>query len=155
MKAYKILFVLLFISTYAQGQNYEKAIGLRLGLYNGLSYKQFITAQTALEGIVETRWHGWEITGLMEFHNELDQNGELTWFYGYGAHLGFYNSVYTNWDGTNEDYLVIGIDGIIGIEYQFDNIPLAISLDWKPYINILGYSRFYGDGGGLTLKYIF
>jgi len=155
MKTFRILILLLFFSSFAYGQNYEKAVGLRFGLHNGLSYKQFVTHQTAIEGIIVTRWHGWEIVGLLEYNNELDSNGSLVWFYGFGGHLGSYSSVYTHWDGTTESYMVIGVDGILGIEYKFDNIPLAVGLDWKPYFNIIGYSRFFGDGGGLSVRYTF
>ncbi len=98
-------------------------------MHNGLTYKQFITNSTAVEGIVATRWHGWELVGLLENYHALDQGGTLNWFYGYGAHIGFYNPEYTEWDGSSSDYTVVGVDGILGIEYQFNNLPLAVSID--------------------------
>ena len=52
-------------------------------------------------------------------------------------------------------YTVIGIDGIIGLEYSFTEIPINVSIDWKPVLNIIGYSGFWGDGGALSVRYMF
>jgi len=127
---------------------------LRGGLYNGITYKNFITNSTAIEGILHTRWHGWELVGLMEHHNDIQDVDGLYWFYGYGAHIGFYDAKYTHWD-TEGTSTVIGIDGIIGVEYKIPRVPIAIGLDWKPYVNLIGYSHFFGDGGALFLRYTF
>jgi hypothetical protein len=53
------------------------------------------------------------------------------------------------------NYTVIGIDGILGIEYNFEEVPINIGVDWKPAFNLTGYSGFWGDGGALSIRYIF
>jgi len=147
-----VLMMILLTST-ALAQNYKQAIGLRGGLFNGISYKNFVTNSTAVEGILHTRWQGWEVVGLIEYHNEMPSNGNFYWFYGYGAHLGFFDAQYSHYaSGT---YTVIGVDGILGLEYEFPKVPIAIGLDWKPYINLIGYSGFFGDGGAFSLRYTF
>jgi hypothetical protein len=50
---------------------------------------------------------------------------------------------------------VVGIDGIIGMEYNIEEIPFNISLDWKPGFNILGHTGFWGDELALSVRYIF
>ena len=54
----------LFLFSFGQAQDYNTGIGLRGGLSNGLTIKHFISSNTALEGIISTRWRGLELTGL-------------------------------------------------------------------------------------------
>ena len=79
----------------------------------------------------------------------------MNWYYGLGAHIGFWDGNYTNWGTPGENYAVIGVDGIIGLEYNFSEIPFNIGLDWKPAINIIGFTGFWADGGALSIRYIF
>jgi hypothetical protein len=67
----------------------------------------------------------------------------------------FYNGDNTTWGTAATSYTVIGVDGILGLEYNFSEVPINISIDWKPAFNLVGYSRFFGDGGALSLRYIF
>ena len=78
----------------------------------------------------------------------------LNWYYGGGAHIGFWNGN-SSWGERDRAYTIIGIDGIIGIEYNFTEAPINIGLDWKPAINLTGYTGFWGDGGALSVRYIF
>ena len=50
--------------------------------------------------------------------------------------------------------LAIGIDGIIGLEYTFDEVPFSISLDWKPTFNIAEHAAFLADEAGLSIRYV-
>jgi len=151
-----ILLVILFTTSImsAQYESYDDAIGIRGGLHSGITYKRFISSSTAIEGILHTRWRGWEVVGLMEFHNELSPDN-LSWFYGYGGHLGFYDTRYTYWDEPSGSVLVAGVDGILGVEYQFDEVPFVIGVDWKPYLNLLGHSGFFANGGAFFVRYVF
>ena len=79
----------------------------------------------------------------------------LNWYYGGGAHIGFWNGNNVKWGTAGTSYTVIGIDGILGIEYSFSEAPINIGIDWKPAINIIGYTGFWGDGGALSIRYIF
>ena len=55
----------------------------------------------------------------------------------------------------NDNYTVIGIDGIIAIEYNFKEIPINISADWKPALNLVEHTRFWGDNGAISVRFIF
>lgn len=157
MKKYILTIILaLSLAGLASAQQYETGIGLRGGLYNGATIKHFIGGKTAVEGIVSTRWQGFNITGLYEIHKwsafDVDR---LNWYFGVGGHLGFWNGTYTTWGDNGTSYVVIGVDGILGIEYNFEEIPINLSLDWKPAMNLIGYTGFWGDGGAFSVRYIF
>lgn len=100
-------------------QDYTTAAGFRGGLFAGVTVKHFIGKNTAIEGIASTRWRGFDITGLYEIHNPAFGIEGLSWYYGGGGHIGFYDGTHANWASTNNAYTVIGIDGIIGLEYVF------------------------------------
>lgn len=138
------------VVTLANAQDYKTGIGLRGGLYNGLTIKHFIGEKAALEGLILTRWSGFEITGLYEIHNRVFDVDRLNWYYGLDAHVGFYGSNYAGGSVT-----VANIDGILGLEYSFKEIPINIGIDWKPAFNFVGYLHFFGDGGAFSIRYIF
>jgi hypothetical protein len=155
----KILLALVILASFSLGasaQDYTTGIGVRTGYYNGLTVKQFLGGKSAVEGIVTTRWQGFNVTVLYELHRwsafDVDR---LNWYYGVGGHIGFWNGTYTTWGVSGTSYMVIGIDGILGIEYNFEEIPLNLSLDWKPAINLIGYSSFWVDGAAFSARYIF
>ncbi len=157
----KILLPVIFILTVVFSGNlfaqpYKTTFGPRLGLANGLSVKHFLTDRKAVEGILTERWKGFAITGLYETHGLINEDVEtLLWYYGFGAHVGFWHG-YDNhpWIHDGGQYNVVGADLIIGAEYTFTgNLDwLTLALDWKPVFNIIGYSGFWGDEGGLTVR---
>ncbi len=149
-----ILFLLIFTG-FCKAQDHEMAIGLRGGVGYGLSLKQFIEDDVAVELIFNSRYSGINITGLYEWHKEAFNNPNWYWFYGGGVHIGFWNGDNTPWGDDPGSYLSTGLDGIGGLEYEFDNYPIAISIDWKPSFNLSGYSGFIGDNGALTFRYTF
>jgi hypothetical protein len=135
-------------------QDYKTGVGLRGGFSQGLTIKHFLGDKSAVEGLLTTRWGGFEITGLYEVHNTAFEVERLKWYYGAGAHIGFWDGN-SSWGTIGNSYTVVGIDGILGIEYSFSEAPIGIGLDWKPAINFVGYSGFWGDGGALSIRYIF
>jgi hypothetical protein len=147
------LSLFLFSISFIHAQDYQTGIGLRTGFYNGFTIKHFIADQTAVEGIITTRWSGFLITGLMEFHRPFSVD-RLQWYYGFGGHIGVWNNG-KNPYFDNEGGSAIGVDGILGIEYSFSEAPFNISLDWKPAFNLIGDTGFLADGGALSIRYIF
>jgi hypothetical protein len=150
-----IIFAIAFVAV-SSAQDYRTGIGLRAGYPVGLSVKHFVSSNTALEGILASQWRGFLITGLFEAHKRLADVNNLNWYYGFGAHVGFFNeNADRYWGEPGTAYTVVGIDGILGIEYNFEDIPVNLSLDWKPAFNLTGYTGFWGDGGALSIRYIF
>lgn len=136
------------------GQDYRTAIGLRLGWpANGATIKHFLNETNAVEGIVATSHGGFVVTGLYENEHWTGEYPGLNWFWGFGAHLGF-------WD-TNPyvDQLdvssIFGADFVLGLEYTFDEIPLNLSIDLMPSVNLIGYTGWGGINGGISIRYVF
>jgi len=156
MRKIILTFILaISIVTLANAQEYKTGVGLRAGFSNGLTIKHFVSENAAFEGLLSTRWQGFDITGLYEIHHQAFEVEHLNWYYGVGAHIGFWDGSNTSWGTRGIQYTVIGIDGILGIEYSFNEAPINIGVDWKPAINLTGYTGFWPDGGAISIRYIF
>jgi hypothetical protein len=152
----KIIFVVMFmVAAFLQGtaQDYQTGIGIRGGVSSGLTVKHFVNPGHAVEGILSMRWGGLELTGLYEVPQTTFNTPRLNWYYGAGAHAGFWGENNHHWG--DERTILFGLDGIIGMEYNFTEIPVNISLDWKPMLNIREDDTFWADGFGLSVRYIF
>ncbi|MGB5988920.1 MAG: hypothetical protein WBG43_04180 [Marinifilaceae bacterium] len=149
------LVIFLSMLSFGKAQDYNTGIGFRGGLPGGLTIKHFVTRSHAVEGIISSRWCGLNITGLYEIHNDFEDVIGLSWYYGFGAHIGFWNGDKVDWGKPNRSYTVIGLDGVIGLEYVLAEAPISIGLDWKPAMNIIDYSGFWGDGAAVSIRYLF
>ena len=148
---------LFAFSFQTMAQNYNLGIGIRTGYFNGLTVKKFTGGTTAIEGLLTTRWNGFTIAGLLEFDNAIADVDGLSWFYGFGGHVGFWennsNAWYYDPDYTGNQHTVIGLDGILGLEWTIPNAPLSFQLDWKPEFHLIGATGFRGDGAALSIRY--
>jgi hypothetical protein len=146
-----MLFIALTIA--ANAQDYKTSLGLRAGVPYGLTVKHFLSEANAVEGILASRWSGFVITGLYENEHWTGEYPGFNWFWGFGAHVGFWDT--TPYISTKNTGAIIGIDGILGLEYTFDEIPLNLSLDLLPSINLIGSSGWNGINGALSVRYVF
>ncbi len=141
----------------ASAQDYRTALGVRLSSSsamqsNSISIKQFITPTTAIEGLF-TFGDPLALGALLEFHKPLAASG-MTYFYGAGGYIGFVKTVNMNTQKTVSEPN-IGAQGIVGLDYKFANIPLNISLDWKPELNIINDINFEPAAIGFTARFTF
>ncbi|MDP4267167.1 MAG: hypothetical protein Q8880_07015 [Bacteroidota bacterium] len=155
----KLLFILGFISLISlksQAQLYNSAVGFRFGPgFFGGSYKFFRTNDNSLEGIVTFHDSFIKLSGLYELNEPIfeEMKKQLAVFFGGGVALGT-----GHFGNYHNDVTLIGIEGIVGIEYAFKGVPIAASLDWKPtfYLNGgTGYSGFWGNEACFTIRYTF
>jgi hypothetical protein len=154
-KLFYVFTLLFFFAITVNAQDYNTGIGIRAGTSNGLTIKHFIGTRSVIEGIFATRWQGYNFTGLFQIYDQAFNTPRLNWFYGFGGHIGSYRGVEHRRFDDDEKYLLFGIDGIIGMEYNFSGIPFNISLDWKPSIDITGGFYPWGDEVAFSLRYIF
>jgi hypothetical protein len=154
MKKLLCIAILFFLLTVAvNAQDYRTSLGIRAGIPYGLTVKHFLSETNAVEGILASRWGGFSITGLYENEHWTGEYPGFNWFWGVGAHIGFWdNNPYFNSTNTGA---VIGVDGILGVEYTFDEIPLNLSLDLLPSVNLIGSSSWNGINGALSVRYVF
>jgi hypothetical protein len=150
-----IVFMLAVLSLASYGQDYRTSLGLRAGLPYGLTVKHFLNKHNALEGVLAARWQGFIITGLYENEHQTGQYPGLNWFWGFGGHIGFWGADENpNLEPTYSGS-VIGVDAILGIEYTFDEIPLNLSLDLLPSVNLIGHTGWGGINGAISIRYVF
>ncbi len=155
MKGLLVIAIFLFFVPTAFSQiAYTGALGLRIGSSFGISGKYFLTEDIALEGYFTSRRKGYEFTVLGLKHRNIAWNRDFNWFYGGGAHIGF--SEYQEFDNSqNRTQATVGIDGMIGAEYNFQPIPINIALDYKPEVNFSGASGLCLLCGALSVRYVF
>ena len=140
-----VLLVGMLVCERAAAQDYRFGVGVRLSnssptLNNAITAKYFATDKTAVEGIVSFGSR-FGIGALLEIHNQFSTPG-LSWFYGGGAYVGFQ-------DG--DTYL--GPTGIVGLDYKFPTVPVNISLDWKPELDITPSVNFVPDAFALSVRF--
>jgi hypothetical protein len=146
-------------------QNYTRETGIRAGDNISGTYRMYIKDDQAFEGMFFLGRHGATFTILKEhFQPVLGQISENLFFeYGYGAHAGFrYQDHYTVLQRTYDmgDFRttpVLGLDGLVGLEYRFPDLPFLISLDVKPYFEYSTIQIFslYLKSIGISIKYRF
>ena len=142
------LTILIFIfCNPVRGQYASKQAGLRAGYRGGFFYQvtdQTGNAESGYMAMLGFRNNGVQITGLRIIYetslSEISPDFYLAW--GYGAHAGF---VFTNQVGfLGEKYYfhskrfcpLFGVDAWGAAEYRFRNIPLIISLNIKPSVEL-------------------
>jgi hypothetical protein len=138
-------------------QDYKTGLGVRLSSSNAMqsnsiSIKHFINQKTAIEGLF-TFGDPLALGALIEFHKPLAAAG-LTYFYGAGGYIGFEKKVNPTTQKTNTN-ANFGAQGIIGLDYKFNNVPLNLSLDWKPELNIVSDINFEPAAIGFTARFTF
>jgi hypothetical protein len=147
-----LAFYLFFTGAQAQ-QTYNTALGMRINGGLGVTVKHMLNDKAAIEGILYTRWGGLNLTGIYAVHYPVFKEPGFRFYIGGGSHLGFFDGNENPWWDDNDQHGVWGIDGQIGLEYTFDEIPLNLSLDWKPAINIIGSDDIWYGDAGLSVRY--
>jgi hypothetical protein len=147
-----LVFILLSLNNLSKAQLYKSALGIRVGPTNGITFKHFIKKNAAIEAIGTFRYQGIGLTGLYEIHGRAFNSRDFNWLIGGGGHVYMWGNERPKFL-DKEQKMIMGLDGILGLEAKVRGIPLAISLDWKPTINLINYSGFWGDEIALSLRY--
>jgi len=159
-----VIFSFMLIATRSQAQaqdsqDYKTAVGLKFGAYeDGISVKYFATPSISYEGVLGFRDHGVVITGLYEINQQAFSVQGLNFYYGFGAHIGAEGKGdyqrFGNDEYYNSSHLLLGADGVLGLEYVIPKAPIAISLDLNPRVE-LATGPFFDIAPGLGIKYTF
>jgi hypothetical protein len=154
MQKFLILLTATLCSTailHAQS-TYNRAIGVKAFTSLSATYKQFLTPKNNVEAEFTAWRQGYRVSGLYEFNFYSFKTVEgLSWFVGPGIHAG------VSKDDAEKDgnsLFNFGFDGIIGFDYKFRDIPINVSVDWQPTVNIVGVTEF-PSLGGVAVRYTF
>lgn len=159
MKKVFTILCLTFIATFAiqsssKAQGYDNAIGGRFGAANGVTFKTTLGDNKMLDLIANFRsnhdYNYFRITGLYEVYKPITNAPGLNWYYGGGGSIGS-----AKYKPSNSTDLYLAVDGVLGLDYKFDDAPINISLDWKPAIQLAPDTNFDASGVGLSLRFTF
>ncbi|MDN3656950.1 hypothetical protein QWZ08_14980 [Ferruginibacter paludis] len=147
-KMFFVCSILSLFSLAASAQDYNNAVGIRLGpnsanISPGFTIKHFLNETNAVEGIVGVS-NGIGLCALYEWHHPIESAEHLNWFVGAGGYAAFRYST-----------SFIGAAGIVGLDYKFEQIPLNVSVDWKPELNLITNVGFEASGVGVSARFTF
>jgi hypothetical protein len=139
-----ITLLTFFTTAHAQ---YRHQAGVRLGsadqvVSTGFSYRYHFNNNKAIEGIVNLR-DPISLGVLYEVFNPINSVQNLSWYYGGGAFVGF------------KGFDNFGIAGIAGIDYQFTEVPVNLSIDWKPELTLIESVRFRASTVAVSVRFSF
>ena len=157
--------MLLCLAFSAQAQDISKnALGLRLGDNDGfggeISYQRGLSKNNRLE--LDLGWRNskdvdaLKIVGLYQWVWNIE--GGFNWYAGVGAGLGSWSY---DKNGFSDSGTFALVAGDLGIEYNFQEAPIQLSLDIRPefYLNNSGDNQFREDSFGpdiaLGIRYRF
>ncbi|WP_269222691.1 MULTISPECIES: hypothetical protein [Flavobacterium] len=161
---YSIYTVIVFsLTVQAQEISSKNTIGLRFGNNHGfgveITYQKKISLKNRLEldfGFTnDNHTDALKISGIYQWYWKIEK--ELDWYAGFGGGLGSWN---TN-DNYNNEYagdngLFAVLNGNIGIEYNFKEIPIQLAMDTRPEFVFNNYEKNdFGFNVGLAIRYRF
>ncbi len=169
MKKAELLLFVILLSLGLSAQVYEKQVGIRLGVTSGFSGKVIKDDRTAIEGSLGFRNGGIQLYGLLESYHPLIQTRKAHWmiYFGGGGHVGYINGYdkTRRWSNTSgyywEEYRVsgpvIGIDGVFGTDYTFYKVPITLSVEFKPFLELQTFQtlkvNFWDFGFGIAYRF--
>jgi hypothetical protein len=147
------LVLMIGLTQQATAQSSRTALGLRMTPDGGgFTGKFFMDRNLAIEaqlnagGILGGEGQSFTAVGLLEYHIPLP---DPSWrvFFGGGLHAGVWDHDGRYYDEgryhDKDDEAIFGIDGIGGVEYVFKKVPIGLSADFKPAINLVSDVDFF------------
>jgi len=139
------LIILISLSLSAQFET--RQAGFRMGYRSGIFYQvsqEAGNAEIAYNAMLSFQKSGVQVTGLKIIYETSlgDISPNLIFSWGYGGHAGFIYSDHVRFLG--EDYYfpddrfcpLLGVDGWVAAEYRISDIPLNVSLNVKPFVEL-------------------
>ena len=144
MKKFLVMAALMVATLSVSAQDYNWAAGFRFGGFNGITAKKNLGGNALEFGASWGVGNYLTVDGVYEWQQPVLADG-LSLYYGAGAYVGL--------SGNN---FCLGAEGVVGLEYRLPiDFPLAVSLDYRPGLNILPGVGFNAVNFGLGIKYCF
>ena len=131
-----------------KAQVYIRTAGVRMDANSvGLSMVQRVFKPVTVEGIIEFRQRDFGLALVPRVHSKIIGR-RLNAFVGLGAQTGFVK-VDTK---TIQPYW--GIGGMFGLEYKFNLLPIHISYDFRPLLQLEGHPDLFGFQSSFAIRIV-
>jgi hypothetical protein len=170
MKKFYSIFLglILILSSVVNGQYGNRQAGLRTGVRSGIFYQVTSysgNAEIGYNALLSFNNNGLQLTGLRIIYETAltDISPDLFFAWGYGGHIGFIYTDHLGFLGERYSFQgerfcpVLGADGWLAAEYRFRDIPLNISLNLKPYVELTipSFVKIMPGDIGISISYVF
>ena len=146
MKALWFLFLMGGVLNFSDSnaQTTPVALGVRISssapvINHSVSLRYYMNENHAIEGLLS--FDPLAIGALYEAYRTLGAEG-LNWFYGGGVYTSFKKPVNA------------GLQGIVGLDYNFPGLPLNLSIDWKPELSLVHTVNFEPAALGVSARFL-
>jgi hypothetical protein len=148
MKKLLLAFSLILCALTQSHAQYGTAIGLKGGYlygpfsYGAVSVKHNLGGSSYIEGNLGGGYRHLWFQALYEKNFNIE--GGLDWYLGGGGDLGVWtNGYHYYYNGHHYSSAFGGLDGVIGLEYAFDEVPIDLAIDATPTIRLFPYVGFH------------
>lgn len=119
-----------------------RAIGIRAGYGAELSYQHTLGGNNF--GELDLGWSTGAFSAAAAYDFSVAPLGPLNFYVGPQVTAGFVSNIF-----------FLGAGAQIGLEYCFDQIPLQLSLDWRPTYYFVNAQGFAWQSIALGIRYMF
>ena len=170
MKKLTILLLLPIVLSpaFLSAQSANKQAGIRTGYRSGIFYQitnESGNAEIGYNAMLSFNNRGIQLTGLrIIYETQLNEiSPDLFFAWGYGGHAGFIYTDHLGFLGERYSFSgerlcpVLGADGWLAAEYRFRDIPLNISLNIKPFVELTipAFVKIMPGDIGVSISYVF
>jgi hypothetical protein len=162
-----LLLIIVFPSMLC-GQITTKQAGIRTG-YRGGIFMQMTheagSAEIGYNAMLGFSHNGLQLTGLrIIYETSLSEiSPDLFFAWGYGGHAGFMYTDHIGFLGERYNFEgerfipLFGADGWLAAEYRFRDVPVNISLNIKPFVelSVPAFIKIMPGDLGVSISYIF
>jgi hypothetical protein len=163
-----LLLIICIFPPMLWGQSGNRQAGLRAGVRSGMFYQvtsEAGNAEVGYNALLSFNNNGLQLTGLRIIYERAltDISPDLFFAWGYGGHVGFIYTDHVGFIGERYNFQgdrfcpVLGADGWLAAEYRFRDIPLNISLNLKPYAELIipSFVKIMPVDIGISISYVF
>lgn len=156
MKHFLLLItVMALLPCMLPAQSYERALGIRSGSSRSIFYETPNDELSSYRFMLSNRNGGQNVAIMKIFRRyKMPEIPEyLTFYYGYGAHAGYvrWKEEYDNRADRHFSAPIAGLDAIVGLSYDFTEIPVSLTIDARPYFDYGGANIFSISPGDICL----
>ncbi len=155
MKRVFLLLAAIFciaITSQAQNINGERnALGIRGGWGVEASYQRYVAPMNRVEATLGINRYGFLAAGTYQWMFDINSSysGQFKWYVGGGVGMGA-----RMWR-TLSDEFQIGVLAQGGVQYEFANTPLVVSIDYRPGLYFTQGVFFDWTGFAAGVRFVF